>query len=150
MATVIHRIEINASREKVWETLFSKETYGKWTAPFARGSDAVTDWKTGSKILFVDGEGNGMVSRVSENRQPEYMGISHMGIIMNGVEDTESADATQWAGSYENYTLADKGGKTEVTVEVGGAEIPDEYKEYFDKAWPVAMNLLKELSESSN
>lgn len=149
MAITTHRILIDAPRETVFETMIGKETYNQWTEPFGPGSTAVTDWKTGSKILFLDGEGSGMVSKVAENRFPEYLGITHVGIVMKGVEDTESADAREWAGSYENYTLSEKDGKTELLVEIGGAEIPEEYKEHFDTAWPKALNLLKELSEAA-
>ncbi|SKB56451.1 hypothetical protein SAMN05660903_01467 [Salegentibacter salinarum] len=34
---------INASREKVWEVLWSDDTYPKWTAPFSEGSRAESD-----------------------------------------------------------------------------------------------------------
>ena len=39
------KIEINASREKVWDVLFGKETYPQWTTVFSEGSMVETDWQ---------------------------------------------------------------------------------------------------------
>lgn len=62
------RTTIDAPKEKVWQVLWNDETYPKWTAPFGEGSRAETDWKEGSKVLFLGAEGEGMVSRIAENR----------------------------------------------------------------------------------
>ncbi|HTE31576.1 MAG TPA: SRPBCC domain-containing protein, partial [Chryseolinea sp.] len=70
---------IAAPREKIWNILWNKDTYPKWTAVFAEGSKAETDWKNVSKILFVDGTGSGMVSRVENVIPNEYMSIEHLG-----------------------------------------------------------------------
>src|SRR5687767_9008114 len=106
---------INAPREKVWTMLWGKDSYRQWTAPFAEGSSAETDWKKGSRVLFLDGKGNGMIARIEENIPNEYMSIEHIGEIINGVEDTESAKVKEWAGAHENYTLKSVGNnKTEL------------------------------------
>ena len=141
-------ITINAPKEKVWNTLWNDATYRQWTAPFSEGSQAVTDWKEGSKILFLDGQGSGMVSRVEKSVPNEYMGITHLGIVKDGVEDTESDEAKKWGSSYENYMLKQENGKTELKVEMGGAEIPKEFQGFFEETWPKALQKLKELSES--
>jgi hypothetical protein len=57
---------INASKEKLWDTLWSDESYRAWTSAFMEGSMAETDWKEGSKVLFLDGKGSGMVSRIAK------------------------------------------------------------------------------------
>jgi uncharacterized protein YndB with AHSA1/START domain len=64
-------IDINAPREKVWKTLWEDASYRKWTRVFIEGSHAVTDWQEGSKVLFLDGKGEGMVSKVQTNRPNE-------------------------------------------------------------------------------
>ena len=38
-------IEINAPKEKVWDTLWQDENYRKWTSVFMEGSFAESDWK---------------------------------------------------------------------------------------------------------
>jgi hypothetical protein len=78
---------INASREKVWDVLWGDDTYPKWTSVFSEGSKAESDWKEGSKILFTDGKGSGMVSKIESKKSPEYMSFKHLGEMKNGVED---------------------------------------------------------------
>lgn len=136
---------INSPRERVWEVLWGKDTYPAWTSAFAEGSNAETDgWKQGSKVLFTDGKGSGMVAIVAENRPNEFMSFRHIGMVNDGVEDTESEKVKEWAGALENYTLRDEGGKTELAVEM---DINKEWMDYFVKTWPVALEKVKTLSE---
>src|SRR5690606_10249882 len=111
---------------------------------FSETSHAVTDWKQGSKVLFLDGNGQGMVSRIAELRPNEYMSFEHLGEISNGVEDTTSERVKGWAGARENYTLKKVDGKTELHVDM---DINDEFKEMFETMWPKALTNLKEISE---
>ncbi len=138
------KIAINASRGKVWDTLWGKDTYPQWTAPFSPGSDVFTDWKKGSKVIFGDGSGNGMVSRIAETIPNEFMSFEHLGEVKDGVEDTESEKVKAWAGSHENYTLKTLDGTTEVTVDM---DINEEFAEMFKDIWPKALAIVKELSE---
>jgi hypothetical protein len=138
---------INAPREKVWQSLWEDSNYRDWTSPFSEGSRAETDWKKGSKVLFLDGKGSGMVSKIEENIPNQFMGIKHLGIVKDGVEDLESDEVKQWAGSYENYTLTDNNGQTHLRVDMGGADIPAEFEEYFKNTWPVALERLKKIAE---
>src|SRR5690349_5697086 len=108
---------INATPEKIWKVLWNDDTYRKWTSAFAEGSYAETDWKQGSKALFLGEDGSGMVSRIAENRPNEYMSIEHLGEIKNGVEDTTSEKIKNWAGAHENYTLRKVDGKTELIID---------------------------------
>ena len=83
---------INAPKEKVWKILWDDETYRKWTSVFSEGSYAQTDWKEGSKVLFLDGKGSGMVSKIETSRPNEFMSFLHLGVVKDGVEDTESEE----------------------------------------------------------
>ncbi len=136
---------INAAPEKIWDVLWNDDTYRKWTSAFSEGSHAQTDWKQGSKVLFLDGNGHGMVSRIAENRANEYMSIEHLGEIRDGVEDTTSDNVKAWAGSHENYTLKKINGKTELSIDM---DITEEFKDMFAKIWPVALENVKRLSEN--
>jgi uncharacterized protein YndB with AHSA1/START domain len=136
---------IDASREAVWHALFDDATYRDWTAEFAEGSYAVTDWKEGSKALFLGPSGDGMLSRIAVHRPNEFLSIEHLGTVKDGVEDTESATAQGWAGSHENYTLTDApGGGVLLVMEM---DATDEYKPYFDETWPKALARLKRIAE---
>jgi len=136
-------IRIDAPAEKIWDVLLTKETYETWAAAFMEGSTFETDWKKGSKALFVDSKGSGMVSEIDAHIPNEYLSIHHKGVVRDGVEDIASKEATQYAG-YENYTLRSVDGKTEWLVE---CDMPEEYEEFFNKAWPAAMKIVKELAE---
>jgi hypothetical protein len=141
-------IVINASKEKVWNTMLEDKTYRIWTEVFSKGSHYVGDWSKGSKILFLgpdkEGKLGGMVSRIKDNRKNDYISIEHLGVVSDGKEDTTSDEVKAWAGSLENYTFKDKNGKTELLVDM---DINDEYKEMFEGMWPNALQKLKEISE---
>ena len=107
---------------------------------------AETDWQKGSKVLFLDGKGQGMVSTVAENIPNRYMSFKHLGEVKNGVEDTTSEKVAEWAGATENYTLSEKDGKTEVVVDM---DITDEFYDMFKDVFPKALNKLKELAEKN-
>jgi uncharacterized protein YndB with AHSA1/START domain len=136
---------INANPEKIWKILWDDATYRKWTSAFAEGSYAETDWKQGSKVLFLDGQGSGMVSRIAESRPNEYMSFEHLGEVKDGVEDTTSERVKAWAGSHENYTLKKVNGKTELSIDM---DIVEEFKDMFSQMWPKALENVKQLSEN--
>jgi hypothetical protein len=136
---------INAPKEKVWDVLWSADNYSKWTSVFAEGSTAQTDWKEGSKVLFLDGQGKGMVSAIAANKPNEYMSFKHLGIVDKGVEDTTSPQVKDWAGAEENYTLIEVNGRTELTVDL---DINDTFKDYFENTFPKALEKVKELAEA--
>jgi hypothetical protein len=137
---------INAPKEKVWSTLWDDATYRKWTSAFSPSSYAESDWKEGSKILFLDGAGSGMVSRIEAKRENEYMSFLHLGMVKDGVEDTESDAVKGWAGAHENYILKEVDGKTELQVEL---DMNEEHKDMFMKMFPNALEQVKILSEAN-
>ncbi|RXK62340.1 SRPBCC domain-containing protein [Lacibacter luteus] len=140
-------VKINAPKEKVWDVLWTKGNYEAWTAVFAPGSTAISDWQQGSRILFTDGTGNGMVSEIAEKRENEYMSFTHLGEIKDGIEDTTSDKVKVWNGSKENYTLTQNNNGTTLDVEI---DISAEYKDYFLGTWPKAMEVIKTMAEQTN
>jgi hypothetical protein len=138
---------INAPKEKVWNVLWNDTSYRDWTSAFAEGSYAQTDnWKEGTKVLFLDPKGSGMVSTVAKNKPNEFMSFKHLGVVKDGIEDTESENVKGWAGALENYTLAEDNGKTKLDVEMDST---DDFKDYFLKTWPIALEKVKELAEKN-
>ena len=108
MEKIEFKKEVKASAEKVWDILLGKDTYPKWTSVFADGSSVETDWEKGSRAIFGDGTGNGMVSRIEENIPFKFLSINHLGEIKDGKEDLDK----NWGDAYENYTLTEKDGHT--------------------------------------
>ncbi|AEV99858.1 ATPase [Niastella koreensis] len=138
------KIAIDAPREKVWNILWTDDSYRAWTAPFTEGSHAITDWKKGSKVLFLDSKGMGMVSKIDETIPNEYMSFEHLGYVKDGVEDVTSDEVKSFAGAHENYTLKDLDGRTELIVDM---DMNDQYKDYFIQTFPKALAKVKELAE---
>lgn len=140
------KVLINAPKEKVWNLLWDDSSYRAWTSVFSEGSRAETDWKKGSKVLFHDGNNQGMVATIAENIPNEYMSIKHLGVFKDGIEDTESEAVKGWAGALENYTLKQVDGQTELKIDM---DVTEEYKDYFMNTWPKALEKVKELAESN-
>ncbi|NUE92810.1 SRPBCC family protein [Acinetobacter seifertii] len=123
METLIYEVQIEAPIEKVWEILWSSETYNAWTKFFAPSSSMHTDWQVGGKTYFLDGEGNGMVSTIDEMKKPEILIFKHLGMIKDGKEDLESEEVKIWSGSLEKYYLSQKNSVTTLKVEI--ATLPE-------------------------
>ncbi|UCS91701.1 SRPBCC domain-containing protein [Echinicola marina] len=139
------KITINANPEQVWKVLWDNDSYRRWAAEFSEGSYAATDWKAGSKALFLGPDETGMVSKIQANIPFKYMSIEHLGIVENDKEDTSSPEARKWAGAMENYTLTNpEVGKTVLSVDM---DILDSFLDYFVETWPKALQKVKELAE---
>ncbi len=137
-------IRIHAPKEKVWDTMLQDESYREWTSVFSEGSYYEGSWEEGSKILFLNPTGSGMVSRVVQNRPYEFVSVEHLGFVKDGVEDLDSEEVKAMAGAHENYTFRETEGITEVSVDT---DTNDEYKAMFEDIWPKALLKLKELAE---
>ncbi len=144
-AKIEFTIDIKAPREKVWKILWDDATYRKWTSAFSEGSYAVSDWKEGSSIHFLDAKGGGMYSVIEKVNSPEYMSFKHIGELKDGKEMPLDEKAKLWSGGKENYLLKEKDGVTTLLVT---GDLPDEFLDYFNEAFPKALALVKSLSEN--
>ena len=91
--TIAQSIEMQAPRERVWDVLVQDETYRQWAAGFMPGSYAETDWQAGSKVAFRDPNGTGVIGRIVTSERPECLDIEYDGLLVDGRDDIESADA---------------------------------------------------------
>jgi uncharacterized protein YndB with AHSA1/START domain len=147
--TKLHfEITIDASTEHVYKTMIDEKQYGEWTAEFNPGSSYKGSWEKGSKILFIgideNGAAGGMVSRIKENIPHKFISIEHIGVLNNNQEITSGEIAETWAGALENYTFTEANGKTLLSIDMDSSE---EFKDYFNEAWPKALKKLKEICE---
>lgn len=145
MKTLHFTTLIHASRGAVWNAMLAPETYKMWTAEFCEGSYFEGSWAKGERIRFLSPDGCGMTSVIAENRPHEFLSIRHLGIIKDGVEDTESEEARSWAPAYENYSFSASGTSTELAVDM---DVTPEFEEYMAKTWPKALDKLKAISEA--
>ena len=144
MQTLEFTINIDASKDVVWNILWNDSTYREWTSVFSEGSYAETDWKEGSKVLFLSATGEGMYSTIARNIPNEFMSFKHLGMVKQGKEEPLDEETNKWSGAMENYTLQETNGSTELTVEI---DIIEEMHAYFNEHFPKALEIVKDLSE---
>ena len=142
MQKVTFKVIIDTTPEKLWNLLWDDATYRKWTSAFFEGSYMESDWKVGGRTLFLDRNGNGMVSTIDAIEPNKYLSFKHLGMINNGVENLDSEEVKKWSGSKENYILNRIGEKTELSVE---QDLDEEYKTSFNNTWQKAFDLIKSL-----
>lgn len=133
-------IRVAVPKDRLWQTLWNDATYRQWAATFHEGSYAESDWQEGSKILFLGPGGGGMTSRIARLVPNEFMSFEHLGEVKNGVEDFSGS----WSGAFENYSLRECDGGTELNVEL---DSDDHFADYFRDVFPRALQKVKELSE---
>ncbi|WP_306354177.1 SRPBCC domain-containing protein [Flavobacterium sp. '19STA2R22 D10 B1'] len=138
------QIKIDASKEKVWNTLTEDDTYRKWTLPFSQGSHFIGNWKEGTTMVFLNNENRGMYSHVNKNIPYELISVAHIGMYENGKEQPIDEETKKWTGSLEEYYLTEDGGITTLEVRVDSDE---DFKDYYNTTFPKAFALLKEIAE---
>ena len=141
MTTLTFATKINAPKEKVWDTLWNDSSYRKWTAAFMEGSYAESDWKEGSKILFLSPKGEGMFGIIQTKVTNEQMTFKHLGEIKNGIEEPKD-----WRDATESYYLNEINGVTELSVKLT-MDANSEFEQYFNNTFPKALEILKQISE---
>lgn len=143
-----YSIAIHAKADKVFETMLSKPTYQQWTAAFNPSSTYEGSWNKGEKIYFIgygeDGKKGGMIARIAENIPNQFISIQHYGVLDGDTEITEGPMVETWQGALENYTFSESNGVTTIMVAV---DTHDDYVDYFNETWPVALEILKDLCE---
>lgn len=108
MATNISTINLNASLDKVWETLTSPEKVKLWQF----GSDLITTWEVGSNIEFIT-EWEGQIfkqwGKVLEIKPNELLKYS----LFAPRPDLEDKPENYFV---MNYVLTSENGKTKLEI----------------------------------
>ncbi|GHB53944.1 SRPBCC domain-containing protein [Persicitalea jodogahamensis] len=144
--TIEKAVEIAASREKVWEILTDERFTPRWYGEFSFGARPKTNWEEGSKVLFTDVSGGGLVGEVLVNEPPLMLSIEYQGVVFGGEEDYTSEEAMSVKGGKETYLLTHKEGATELSVEV---EMAEDSFDSMTLAWKRAMAKIKTLAEEA-
>ncbi|WP_078348989.1 SRPBCC family protein [Mucilaginibacter pedocola] len=115
---------------------------------FIEGSQAITDWAEGSKILFVDQKKSGMIAFIEKKDPYKEMLFRCKGELKEGVEDYDSPGAKAVDGAAERYVLEPQDNSTLLVVSLSGGEMPADMLDYFRGVWPSALDKVKELAEA--
>ena len=145
MTTLEFKIEINTSKEKVWNTLWNDETYRKWTNVFCEGTYAVSNWNEGDKIHFLSPNGEGMNSIIDKKIENEYIAFKHLSSMKNFKEMPIDDESQKWTGSLETYRLTQNNSTTLLEVKIDTLE---KYIDYFKTTFPNGLEMVKTLSEN--
>jgi hypothetical protein len=144
--TIRKSIGIGASKEKVWQVLFDEKYLAIWYAEFSLGARVEGTWRVGSKILFTDISGGGLVGKVVVNRPCIQLSVEYLGLMVTGEEDYESEEAKAVRGGYERYSLKDQEGTVLLSVE---ADMPQESYDSMALAWERALLTIRNLAEAA-
>ncbi len=135
------RVEIHATEERVWNTLWQDETFRQWAGIIDPGTYMVGDLKEGNEVQFISGNGYGVTSMVEKLIANEFLLLRHSA-------DTQDKGrrerAQEWTGGKENYSLSEKDGATTL---IAAFDVPTEMEEYFKVNYPKALECVKVLSE---
>jgi uncharacterized protein YndB with AHSA1/START domain len=139
-------ITINASPQKVWETMLERETYVQWVNVSWPGSRYHGEWKKGASIRFTGADGGGgTLAEITELQPHSRVAARHIAILLeDGSEDRESEMAKEWIGTTEAYTFTGENGSTKLEVDLATAP---EWASMFEEGWPNALKALKALAE---
>jgi uncharacterized protein YndB with AHSA1/START domain len=130
----------------VFDTMTGAESYRQWTSAFTEGSYFEGSWMQGQRIRFLY-PGGGIVAEVAEHRANAYISIKHLGLIVHGVEDTQSESVRAWAPLFENYTFVTVAGGTRLEI---AQDVTAELETFMQQAWPKALARLKALCEAGS
>jgi uncharacterized protein YndB with AHSA1/START domain len=136
------QVEIHASKEKVWNTLWQDETFRQWAGIIDPGTYMAGELKEGSEVQFISSEnGYGVTSLVEKLTANEFLLLKHHADTQDsGKQERE----TEWTGGEESYSLADKDG---ITILTAAFDVPPELEEYFKLNYPKALAQVKILAE---
>jgi uncharacterized protein YndB with AHSA1/START domain len=134
-------IEINATKEKVWDTLWQDETLREWAGIIDPGTYMVGELKEGNEVQYISGNGYGVTSLIEKLVAGEFLLLRHRADTQEGGKRERE---NQWTGGKESYSLAEKDGATTLTV---AFDVPSELEEMFKVSYPKALERVKVLAE---
>ena len=139
------QIEIQASKEKVWQTLWRDDSFRQWAGLIDPGTYMIGVMKKGCELQFISSEnGYGVTSLVEEMTVNEYLRLRHKADTQKSGEKSRE---NEWTGGSERYSLGETEEKTTLVVIL---DVPQEMEAYFKAAYPKALKRVKELAEKSS
>ena len=135
-------IEIKASQEKVWNTLWEDKTFRDWGNIIVEGQYMVGEMKEGNEVQFISSVGGyGVTSLIEKLALNEFVSFRQMA---DTKDSGEREREKEWTGGTESYSLAENEGVTTLTVDI---DVPPGQEETFRVRFPKALERVKILSE---
>jgi uncharacterized protein YndB with AHSA1/START domain len=140
-------IAIAAPVARVWDCMLDAIAYRDWTRAFCEGSYYEGSWAQGSRMRFLDPDGNGMDAVVEENRLHERVVLKLVGELAEGRPKPGSTVASDPAREIYEFS-ATAGGGTRLVIRLSGWD--DGFADMMAGLWPNALQRLKTLAESTH
>ena len=135
-------IEIEAPREKVWQTLWEDKTFRDWGNIIDEGQYMVGEIAEGSVVQFISSENGLGVTSVIEKLIPhEYIAFKQ---VADTADSGKEERDKEWTGGTESFELIEKNNSTNLTVKI---DVPPGLEEIFKDRFPKALERVKILAE---
>lgn len=135
-------VKIQATKEKVWDTLWQDETFRQWADIIDPGTYMVGDLKEGNEIQYISAENGYGVTSLVEKLVPGKV------LVLRHSADTQDAGTRdrqkEWTGGAETYTLTEKDGVTTLDT---AFDVPLQLETYFARTFPKVLDCIKVLAE---
>jgi len=142
MKEIQFSIKIDASKERVWATLWEDITFRDWANIIDEGTYMKGIMKEGNEIQFISSvSGYGVTSRIEKLNPNEFVLFRH------GTDTQESGQKErekEWTGGTESYSLSEENGVTTLIVKT---DVPQGQEETFNIRFPRALERIKKLAE---
>jgi len=135
-------IEINATKERVWATLWEDKSFRNWASIIDEGTYMQGEMIQGNEIQFISSvNGYGVTSLIEKLIPNEFVLFRHSADTKDtGQQEREK----EWTGGTESYALTKKNGVTALMVKT---DVPQEMEKMFKSLLPRAMGRIKVLAE---
>ncbi len=142
MKAIQFSIEINATKERVWATLWEDGTFRDWANSIDEGTYMKGVMKEGNEIQFISSvNGYGVTDLIAKLTPNEFVIFRHSADTKeSGNQEREK----EWTGGTESYSLTEKNGITTLLVKT---DVPQEQEETFLSRFPIALERIKILAE---
>lgn len=140
-------IDIAATPARVWDCMFDSLAYRDWTRAFAEGSYYEGRWAAGERLRFLDPQGFGMEAVVDDCRLHEQLSLRLVGEIKDGRPVADSPLHTHPAHERYRFDPLPEGG-TRLAVQLQAWD--DGFLAFLQDTWPLALQRLKVLAESTH
>ncbi len=137
-------VEIKASKERVWDTLWHDETLREWAGIIDPGTYMRGKLKEGNEVEYISGNGYGVTSLVEKLIPNEFLLFKHSADTQDSGKQERGKE---WTGGAESYSLSEKDGTTTLTA---AFDVPEEMEKYFQTNYPKALERVKELAEGNS
>ncbi len=143
MKELIFSIEINATKERVWSTLWDDKTFRDWANNIDEGTYMKGEIKEGNEVEFISSvNGYGVSSLVEKMIPNEYVFFKH---YADTQESGQKEREKEWSGLTESYSLTEMNG---ITTLVAKTDVPEDLVEMFTISIPKALARIKTLAEN--